>query len=451
MCTPRAEYLQSAHETSVGGKTNFAVPSGLQDEIDELFYHEWHISNVYNKYKFVHEPLFSTLLQVNRQDGENLDMYVSVDDQAEFLLTGSVDYCYSITAFAMHGTPARKPPAGRGNGTGKTTARKPNKKVMTDIAWKGVWQGIMDKSKTYSALPAYSDVLENLKSFHSDITSGVIVVNLCLAPFKKVIALDKYEAKIGAEELDDAIKEWLAGLKHKPEHKKRSRRTPIQNRRRSVDGGSGGTRKRSGPPLAEGEASDVDTGEEEEDMPSVHDMLDDLDDKQIATLRAEVRTLSYKLTTADKKTEKLESQVTKLAATCDELKRTTSAPQVSDRAETITLVEHRKELGEQEVLISSGLKHEEQNRMLVGILGTVFSQTRTLLLMAQGLAATQTGNTTAPANNLADDLTKPMYTQIITMVNDTWAWTNSQKRSFYGSFQQIPVFKTEYDLVKAKE
>ncbi len=44
-----------------------------------------------------------------------------------------------------------------------------------------------------------------------------------------------------------------------------------------------------------------------------------------------------------------------------------------------------------------------------------------------------------------------MYTQIITMVNDTWAWSNSQKRSFYGSFQQIPVFKTEYDLVKAKE
>ena len=155
-------------------------------------------TDFYN-YDLDHEPLFSTLLQVNRKGGENLDMYVSVDDQAEFLLTGSVDYCYSITAFAMHGTPARKPPAGRGNGTVKTTARKPNKKVMTDIAWKGVWQGIMDKSKVYSALPAYSDVLENLKSFHLDIASGVLAVNLCLAPFKKVIALDKYEAKIGAQ------------------------------------------------------------------------------------------------------------------------------------------------------------------------------------------------------------------------------------------------------------
>lgn len=89
--------------------------------------------------------------------------------------------------------------------------------------------------------------------------------------------------------------------------------------------------------------------------------------------------------------------------------------------------------------------------MLVGILGTVFSQTRTLLTMAQGQAAIQTGNSTAPAINLADNLTAPMYTQIITMVNDTWAWTNLQKRSFYGSFQQIPVFKTEYELVKGKE
>ena len=297
MCTPRAEYLQSAHETSAGGKTNFAVPSGLHQGIEELFYQEWQMSTDFHKYKLDHEPLFSTLLQVNRKDGENLDIYVTVADEAEFLLTGSVDYCYSITAFAMHGTPARKPPAGRGNGTGKTTARKPNKKVMTDIAWKGVWQGIMDKSKVYSALPAYGDVLENLKSFHSDISSGVIVVNLCLAPFKKVIALDKYEAKIGAEELDDAIKEWLAGLKFKPEPKKRVRASSTPSRRRSVAGGSGGSRKRSGPPLPEAEASDADSEEHEEELESVNEILEDFDDKQIATLRAEVRTLSYKLTT----------------------------------------------------------------------------------------------------------------------------------------------------------
>ena len=91
--------------------------------------------------------------------------------------------------------------------------------------------------------------------------------------------------------------------------------------------------------------------------------------------------------------------------------------------------------------------------MHIGILRTVFLQTRTLLMMASAASQTaiQTGNTTVPATNLADDLTKPMYTQIITMVNDTWTWTNLQKRSFYGSFQQIPVFKTEYDLVKGKE
>ena len=91
--------------------------------------------------------------------------------------------------------------------------------------------------------------------------------------------------------------------------------------------------------------------------------------------------------------------------------------------------------------------------MLVGILGTVFSQTRTLLMMASAAsqAAIQTGNTAVPATNLADDLTKPMYTQIISMVNDTWAWTPLQKRSFYGSFQQIPVFKTDYELVKGRE
>ena len=80
MCTPRAEYLQSAHETSADGITNFAVPSGLQEQIDELFYQEWQMTTDFYNYDLDHEPLFSTLLQVNRKGGENLDMYVSVDD-----------------------------------------------------------------------------------------------------------------------------------------------------------------------------------------------------------------------------------------------------------------------------------------------------------------------------------------------------------------------------------
>jgi len=155
--------------------------------------------------------------------------------------------------------------------------------------------------------------------------------------------------------------------------------------------------------------------------------------------------MSSKLTSVDTKTESLDARVTNLAETCADLE-STSRLQVSalgDRAATITLTEHQKLLAEKDELITTAKKHEGENRMLIGILGTVFSQTRTLLSMAT-MANQATGNTTA----LADELTAPMYTQIITMVNDTWAWTPAQKRSIYGAFQQIAVFKTEYEKVK---
>jgi hypothetical protein len=35
-----------------------------------------------------------------------------------------------------------------------------------------------------------------------------------------------------------------------------------------------------------------------------------------------------------------------------------------------------------------------------------------------------------------------------TAQHNTWAWTPAQKRSIYGAFQQIAVFKTEYEKVK---
>jgi hypothetical protein len=219
---------------------------------------------------------------------------------------------------------------------------------------------------------------------------------------------------------------------------------------RSSTGSGGGRRKRSrktgdsdGETSEEGDKGDV-------TLEDAKSLLDDLDTKSMATLRAEVKTLSSKLNSAVRKTETLQSEVTTLSTTCVGLEGLASRPQESDRADTVTNAEHQKLLAAKDQLISTGLKHAEQNRVVIGILGTVFSQTQTLLRMAS-TADNNPNSKAMPAQELSDSLTAPSYTQIITMVNDTWAWTTMQKRSFYGSFQQIPVFKTEYELLKGKE
>ena len=51
MCTPHAEYLQSAHANGTNGKALYAVPGQLDDKIEDLLYEEWSITTkffVYN-------------------------------------------------------------------------------------------------------------------------------------------------------------------------------------------------------------------------------------------------------------------------------------------------------------------------------------------------------------------------------------------------------------------
>jgi hypothetical protein len=439
VCTPHAEYLQSAHASGTNGEAIYAVPGQLDDKIEDLFYEEWNISTKFFLYYLQHEPLFTTLDSVNRLTGESLDIYVCAAHDAEFHATGSVDYMDSITAFAIsQGRPTRKRSGPSSAKHAATTAKPPKERTVTDGGWKGVWQGIMERYGKRQTLPPLNEVVEKLKLFHSDSLSFKSdQPAVSFAPFKKVILLEKYKDKLDEETLGDAIDSWLEGIFKKSLPKKR----PSANLKRRRDAASGS--------VADTDERDDHLVDDEDELDASRELMDALDNKRMASLRADITKMSSKLTSVDTKTESLDARVTNLAETCADLE-STSRLQVSalgDRAATITLTEHQKLLAEKDELITTAKKHEGENRMLIGILGTVFSQTRTLLSMAT-MANQATGNTTAVATTLADELTAPMYTQIITMVNDTWAWTPAQKRSIYGAFQQIAVFKTEYEKVK---
>ena len=152
---PRAAYLESAQELDANGCAFFASPLGFPEALDRLLYQEWEQHEEANGYTLKHEALFTTLDNVNRRNGESLNIPVQFSDQAAFLTHASAPCEQSITAFAFS-THATQSANGRSKPSSGSKEKAPRKasaarsfKVFhaTDTAWKGVWQKVMNASK----------------------------------------------------------------------------------------------------------------------------------------------------------------------------------------------------------------------------------------------------------------------------------------------------------------
>ena len=85
--------------------------------------------------------------------------------------------------------------------------------------------------------------------------------------------------------------------------------------------------------------------------------------------------------------------------------------------------------------LASAKAHADQNAIVFGTLAAALQQTRIVL----------ENNSTDVERKRFDNLSAPLFSQIINMVNNLWTWTTEQKLSIYGAFEEIPAFKKEHD------
>ncbi len=89
--------------------------------------------------------------------------------------------------------------------------------------------------------------------------------------------------------------------------------------------------------------------------------------------------------------------------------------------------------------LASAKAHADQNAIVFGTLAAALQQTM------QQTRIVLENNSTDVERKRFDNLSAPLFSQIINMVNNLWTWTTEQKLSIYGAFEDIPAFKKEHD------
>jgi hypothetical protein len=133
--------LESAQDLDASGCAFFAFPLGFPEALELLLYEEWEQHEQVNGYQLKHEALFTTLDNVNRRNGESLNIPVKFSDQAAFLNHASASCEQSITAFAFsthapQGANGRSKPSS--GSKDKVSRSKDSARRVRQSWWKGV-------------------------------------------------------------------------------------------------------------------------------------------------------------------------------------------------------------------------------------------------------------------------------------------------------------------------
>ena len=442
---PCSDYLGAAQAS--GNTSVWAKPPQLDETIDEFTYGQFDKLKNQMEYHLQHEPLFLTTLHVNRHSGEKVD--IAVSDTLSFK-ANSLPVMNSISAFvisnqtqqnakAAAGSRRKQPEPAQGGAAAQAQARQvriPSK--TTDPSWKGAWQNILNKLKVKDdddEVPPIDIVTKMVVAFHGQVQHNKFTATTSLPPFKKVLAVEHYRHLVDEDDstLQQSVKGWIA-----------------QVTRDKTRGGTGGG---TAVPATGKRPRSVAIVEETEDA-----LLEEVEDALLLNpLKGDIAPLKGVVDTHTQSIAKLQ----------DGVKQNSTAIGTHDAAieqNRVDIAQLRKQCDEKggaaandAVLCDKVHKLEkkaEQQATLLGSMGTAMQLTRVLLQNSSqnsGLSQSGSQSSSAPSTSLVDQLTDPLYKNMIYLVNDVFQWDNRDKLQFYGAVQQIDMFKEEYKKLVSKE
>jgi len=431
--------LESAQDLDASGCAFFASPPGFPEALERLLYQEWEQHEQVNGYQLKHEALFTTLDNVNRRNGEFLNIPVKFSDQAAFLTHASASCEQSITAFAFstHATQSangRSKPLSGSKASGskasgskaKASAARSAVKVFhaTDTAWKGVWQSLMNASQRNETLPTIDDLVEKITVFHNHVTAVPprFKIELSKAPLLKVLQLPKYKGQLNeGSVIDVEVAEWLEEML---ESKVRVRNLPSGDRARK--------RPKGGEEALEESMEDAISAQELYAAVSQPPVLLTAASNKITQMNSTLNKMGTKVM----ELEVAEHRLTIKASSLDDrIRALESSALVALNPPWPPLIDNEAEMNSLRAQLASAKAHADQNAIVFGTLASALQQTRIVLET----------NSTDVERKRFEQISAPLFSQIINMVNNLWQWTTEQKLSIYGAFEDIPAFKKEQD------
>ena len=126
---------------------------------------------------------------------------------------------------------------------------------------------------------------------------------------------------------------------------------------------------------------------------------------------------------------------TKVSLIDDRVRALENSALVASNPPCPPLIDHEAEMNSLRAQLASAKAHADQNAIVFGTLASALQQTRIVLET----------NSTDVERKRFEQISAPLFSQIINMVNNLWQWTTEQKLSIYGAFEDIPAFKKEQD------